>query len=167
MAERRPSSNVNAEAALNKHFEELVNSSMKTLSQMHRLKDPMRFKLKIEFGDSGPSYRYMAKVSTKPELYEDIIVDTIDKGDMVTVLAQLPSMITHNDINLEGSVSTLFISVGDTTSSVRLPKRINASKASASFNNNVLEVNLPKGYTRSRTKIKMDGKDAKKDKKIE
>lgn len=166
MTEDNSSPKTNAELALNKFFEDLVNSSMKSLSQMNVLKDPMRFRLKVEFGEDGPRYNYMAKASTKPELYEDLMVDTIDKGNMVTVLAQLPSGTVHNDINLISSVSTLFINVKGSVSSVKLPKRINASKANARLNNNVLEVNLPTGYTKSKLKIKMDGKNAEKSSKI-
>lgn len=149
--------------ALNKFFEDIVNDSIKKLSQMNLLKDPMKFKLNVEFGEDGPQFGYMARATNDLARQKEnttMLVDIIDKGKNLTVLAEVPT--SEQDIEVGASKFMLFIKMRSITKNIKLPKEINASKAEAHINNNVLEVNLPIGTTKRKTKINIVGHNAKK-----
>lgn len=163
MDKNKENINTDENYVLNKFFEDIVNDSIKKLSQMNLLKDPMKFKLNVEFGEDGPQFGYMARATNELARQKEsttMLVDTIDKGKNITVLMQVPT--SELDIEIEASKFTLFIKMKSGTETIKLPKGINASKAEACINNNVLEVNLPIGTTKRKTKINMVGHNAKK-----
>ena len=115
-----------------------------------------------EFGNVKPSLKRTPFGLAKPKLEvkeeREPLVDTIVDEETVKIVAELPG-VERSDINLEGSESTLTISVNTPHRKYKkeldLPAEVDPDSSKATYKNGVLEVVL------SRTKPKRKGREIK------
>lgn len=150
---------------LGKFFEDVVNESVKRLGKTGIINMPTKFKMSVEFGDNGPRFTYIARATydaptgTRKGLRS---VDVINRDDLITVIAEVPSIGNGDVIEIKASKSALFINVNGKIETVKLPNSIDAERALARINNGVLEVNMPVGDTKGKMRIKIVDIDAEK-----
>jgi len=104
-----------------------------------------------EFGNVKPSLKHTPFGLTKPRLEvkeeREPLVDTIVDQETVKVVAELPG-VERSEINLEGTESTLTISVNNPDrkyyKELELPAEVDPNSSKASYKNGVLEVVLSK-----------------------
>ena len=122
--------------------------------------------------DELPEYFEPTDVSAPQDLAQVPYVDVIDRNGEVIVTADLPG-VDKNDIQINIRGNMLEISAEKKTTNetseegylrrerghnrfyraIRLPTTVDESKAHASFNNGVLEINLPKAVTQHGSNI--------------
>ncbi len=101
-----------------------------------------------EFGNIKPETRFgfgRPRIDIREE--REPLVDVIRTDGEIKVIAELPG-VEKKDINLHGTEDTLTISV-DTPQrkyykEVKLPEKVEPTKAKSTYKNGVLEVTLPK-----------------------
>ncbi len=150
---------------LSKFFEEIVNESVKRLGKIGIINMPTKFKMSVEFGDNGPRFNYIAKATYDTTMRDKrrlTAIDVINRESFITVIAEVPNIGSGGVLEIKASKSALFINVNGKIETVRLPNSIDAERAMARINNGILEVNMPIGDTKGKTRIKIVDIDAEK-----
>ena len=144
---------------LNKFIAEFLESAAKEFSEYDQIKpqaEPMVYGFNLSIGSNGrPILETFGNIDPKRKVQQqssastshERLVDVIDGGDKVTIIAELPGILKE-DLVIKASRSELIIESNvqgrKYRKTVLMPKVVDPDTANAQLNNGVLEVTFNK-----------------------